>query len=255
MKGFAAFTKKEFMEYTRSYKMLIILMVFLLLGFMNPISAKYLPQLVENFMPAGMKMELPEPVIADAWAQFFKNVPQIGLVVMVIISSGAVSQELGRGTLLPVLTKGLKRRAVWISKFVVTVVLWSAGYGISFAVTFVYSLLFWDSASVPGLGPAVFFAWLFGLLLISMVLLGSTISKSYAGGLLFAGILLLACMFMSMFHGISRYSPLRLSSDNMSLINGTLTTGDFLSAAATAAALTAAAVLTGIILFDKKQLA
>lgn len=203
MRGFMAFTKKEFTEYIRSYKLLIILMVFLMLGFVNPVSAKYLPKLVENFMPAGMKMEIPEPVIADAWVQFFKNVPQIGLVVMVIITSGTVSQEQSRGTLLPVLTKGLKRKTVWLSKFTGAAVLWSAGYYLAFAVT---------------------------------------------GGLLLAG------MLMSMLHSISRYSPVRLASENMSLIDGTLKVEDFLPAAAVAAALTVAAVLAGIVLFDKKQL-
>ncbi|WP_138263681.1 ABC transporter permease [[Clostridium] hylemonae] len=254
MRGFAAFTRKEFTEYLRSYKLLIIVMVFLLLGFMNPVSAKYLPELMENFMPAGMKMEIPEPVIADAWAQFFKNVPQIGLVVMVIITSGTMSQELSRGTLLPVLTKGLKRRAVWLSKFTGAAVLWTGSYFLSFAVTYVYSLLFWDKASVPELGTAVFFAWLFGLLLQSVVLLGSTLSRSYAGGLLSAGALVLAGMVMSLFHGAGRYSPLRLASDNMSLIDGTLKTEDFLPAAAVTGLLTAAAVLAGIMVFDKKQL-
>lgn len=254
MKGYIAFTKKEFMEYFRSYKLLIILLVFLLLGFMNPISAKYLPQLVESFLPAGMRMDIPEPVIADAWTQFFKNVPQIGLVVMVIMSSGVVSQELGRGTLLPVLTKGLKRKTVWLSKFTGVALLWSIGYYLAFAVTFFYSFLFWDKTTVPELGPAIFFAWLFGLLLLSMVLLGSTMSKSYAGGLLLAGVVVLAGMLMSMLHGISRYSPVRLVSENMSLIDGTLKAKEFLPAAAVAAALMVAAVLAGIVLFDKKQL-
>ena len=48
MTGYGAFVKKEFMEFYRSHKLLIILAVFLLLGMMNPLTAKITPQLVEN---------------------------------------------------------------------------------------------------------------------------------------------------------------------------------------------------------------
>ena len=51
MTGYGAFVKKEFMEFYRSHKLLIILAVFLLLGMMNPLTAKITPQLVENLMP------------------------------------------------------------------------------------------------------------------------------------------------------------------------------------------------------------
>ena len=40
MKGLTAFMKKELLEAVRSYKLVIILIVFAALGFMNPISAR-----------------------------------------------------------------------------------------------------------------------------------------------------------------------------------------------------------------------
>ena len=46
MKSFIAFSKKEFIEYLRTYKLFISIMIFLILGFLNPISAKYLPEIV-----------------------------------------------------------------------------------------------------------------------------------------------------------------------------------------------------------------
>ena len=39
MKGFTAFMKKELLEAVRSYKLVILLIVFAALGFMNPVSA------------------------------------------------------------------------------------------------------------------------------------------------------------------------------------------------------------------------
>ncbi len=40
------FTKKEFVENARTYKVLITLLVFMLFGFINPITAKLMPQLL-----------------------------------------------------------------------------------------------------------------------------------------------------------------------------------------------------------------
>lgn len=59
MKGFTAFMKKELLEAVRSYKLVILLIVFAALGFMNPVSARYLPELVAGFLPEGMHMEIP----------------------------------------------------------------------------------------------------------------------------------------------------------------------------------------------------
>lgn len=77
MKGFTAFMKKELLEAVRSYKLVILLIVFAALGFMNPVSARYLPELVAGFLPEGMHMEIPQPVVLDSWLQFFKNTAQI----------------------------------------------------------------------------------------------------------------------------------------------------------------------------------
>lgn len=54
MKSFIAFSKKEFIEYLRTYKLFISIMIFLILGFLNPISAKYLPEIVSLVMPEGV---------------------------------------------------------------------------------------------------------------------------------------------------------------------------------------------------------
>ncbi len=95
---------------------------------MNPLTAKITPQLVENFMPEGMIVNLGEPTALDSWMQFYKNVPQLGLVVLVILFSGMMSQEYSKGTLINMLTKGLARRSVILSKLTVALVMWTAAY-------------------------------------------------------------------------------------------------------------------------------
>ena len=105
MRAYLAFTKKELFEFTKTYKLLLIVTVFLIFGFMNPVVAKFTPDLMESLMEEGIKISLPEPTIFDSWAQFFKNTTQIGLIVLVIIFSGLISNELSKGTLINMLDR------------------------------------------------------------------------------------------------------------------------------------------------------
>ena len=97
MKSYLAFTHKEFVETARTYKLLIMASVFLILGMMNPITAKITPQLLKSLMPAGMEITIGEPTAMDSWAQFFKNIPQMGLIVLVIVFSGIMDQRVFPG--------------------------------------------------------------------------------------------------------------------------------------------------------------
>ena len=73
MSHFRVFFKKEMVEHIRTYKLLIMLVVFFIFGIMNPLTAKLTPELLEKFMPEGVLISLPEPSSIDSWAQFYKT--------------------------------------------------------------------------------------------------------------------------------------------------------------------------------------
>lgn len=118
MIGYLAFTKKEFIECIRSYKFMILIIVFLAFGFMNPIFAKYMPELLKSMMPDGMSMKLPEPTVFDSWTQFFKNMNQMGLIIFLLSFSSIISAELQKGTLINMVTKGLSRKKIILSIYI-----------------------------------------------------------------------------------------------------------------------------------------
>ena len=136
MKAFWAFTKKELTEYYRTAKIMILMVVFLLFGMMNPVLAKFTPEIIKA---AGLDLNLPDPTAMDSWAQFFKNVGQMGLIIVVIVFSGIMANEFSKGTLINILTKGLKRKTVILSKFTVASCLWALSYLLCFVVTYFYT--------------------------------------------------------------------------------------------------------------------
>lgn len=99
MKAYRTFLGKELTESLRTYKVLLLVVIFLLLGVMNPLTAKISPDLMAAVMP-DMNIQLPDPVSLDSWTQFFKNVGQIGMIVVIIIFGGVLSHELD-GPLIP----------------------------------------------------------------------------------------------------------------------------------------------------------
>ncbi|MCC2865542.1 ABC transporter permease [Anaerovorax odorimutans] len=253
MNGLIAFTGKELCESFRTYKLIILGIVFLLLGIMNPLSAKLMPELMGSFLPEGMSMSLAEPAAIDSWMQFFKNVPQVGLIVMVILFSTMLSGELNRGTLVNMLTKGLSRSSVILAKFISAAVTFSAAYLLCFGVSFGYTVYYW-SDPVSRLPLSIAALWAFGILLIASLLLGSVLFRSGYGALLFTGGFTVLLFLLNLIYDLKRFNPIRLASDNVSLLNGQMTGSDFTAAFIICGLLAAGFLLAAIAIFNRKQI-
>jgi len=253
MKSYVAFTKKEFVEIWRTYKLMIMVTVFVLLGMMNPITAKLTPELLKTFMPEGMNIVLPEPAAIDSWAQFFKNIPSLGIIVFIIIFSGMISVELSRGTLVNMLTKGLSRRVVLLSKFTMAALVWSLSYLICFGISYGYTQYFWPSESVSHLGLAVIGLWVYGIFLLTIMLLGGVIFKGSYGGLLFTGGIMVVLMLLNIIPKFQKFNPNTLSSQSMALLTGKVDSMDVVTAISVSGILLIILMVGAMILFDRRQ--
>lgn len=253
MRSFSAFFKKECMEFTRTYKLFLMIVLFFILGVMNPLTARYTPELIKNFMPEGMEIILPEPSAADSWMQFFKNVPMMGLIVLVLVFSGMMAQEISKGTLINVLTKGLPRPAVVLSKFCFAVLIWTAAYFLCFGISYVYTGFFWDTAS-PHLLFSVSCIWVFGILLIALVLLGGIIFTNTSGTVLFTGICVILLFFTNMLPRLQKYNPLLLITANIELLSKNMVPLDFFWSIGITVFLTALSLFSAVLLFNRKLL-
>ena len=239
MKGFTAFMKKELLEAVRFYKLVILLIVFAALGFMNPVSARYLPELVAGFLPEGMHMEIPQPVVLDSWLQFFKNTAQIGLIAIIIMCSSSMANEIGKGVLIPLLAKGMPRNSVLAAKFISISCLWTLSLGCSFLITFLYNFVFWESSLVPHLFPLVTGVWLFGLMMTASMILGGVYKGTVSGSLLCA---------------VADYSPFVFLSQYQSYLTDGITMQEFLKPAVCAVTATLLQLAAAVIIFRRKSL-
>lgn len=251
---FKSFVKKELIESIRTYKLFILLITFCLFGFANPIVAKVMPDILSSVMPDNINIELATPTALDAWAQFFKNISQMGLLIIAIIFSGLIANELSKETLINVLTKGLSRATVIWSKFVVASLLWTISYGLCFSLTLFYVAYLWPNSIVPNLLLSVVGLWLFAILMIGSLILGGVIFKSNLGALLSTLVTIIIMAMLNIVPVIQKFNPITLATQNMSLLTNQLVASNFYPALIVTAIIIIIFMTLSVIIFNKKQI-
>ena len=254
MKGYLAFTKKEFTEQLRTFKWLIVFSVFFVFGMMSPLLAKLMPEIFAGMKMQGMEFIIPEPTVMDAYGQFFKNISQMGIFVILLVFGGMISNELTKGTLINVLAKGLPRHTVILSKYTAAVVLWTAGYLLAVATTYGYTTYLFDNLVVENLAFSLFCLWLFVCFLLSLIILSSTIATGNFGGLILSGAALLLMLMLNIFPKAEKFNPITLASKNMALLLGEQQVSDLMVTVWVTCVLTIGCLVISIVLFNKKKL-
>lgn len=243
------------MEQSRTSKLVLLGILFTLFGLMSPVIAKLTPLMVEmmaeTMAQSGMIVTEVAVTALDCWTQFYKNVP-LALIAFVLVESSIFTREFESGTLLLSLTKGLDRYKVVVAKTVVLLTLWTVGYWLCFGITYAYSVYFWDNSVVQHLWLSAVCFWLFGVMIVGLMMLFSTLSGSNTGVLVGTGGVVLGSYLLSMVPKIAKYLPTQLM-DGTSLIYGKLTPEDYTAALIITAALSAACFIISIPVFNKKS--
>ena len=256
MRSLIAFIKKEFTEQLRSGRLMILGLLFVLFGIMNPAIAKLTPWLLEtmadSLAESGIIVTDVKVSAMDSWMQFFKNMP-MGLIAFVLLESSIFTKEYTSGTLVLSLTKGLERYKVVISKALVLTVLWSLGYWLCFGITYGYNAYFWDNSIAQNLVFSVVCWWLFGMMVVALMVLFSTVAMSNTGVLLGTGGVVLTSYLIGLLPKCSKYLPTFLSDGN-SLIYGLVEAKTYIPSLMIAIATGVICFAISIPIFNKKQL-
>ncbi len=179
----------------------------------------------------------------------------MGLVFLLLgIMNPLMAGELSRGTLTHLLTKGLSRKTVILSKFAASGLLWTASYLLCFAVTYAYTVYFWPDDAVQSLPASALGLWAFGVLMLSALLFGGVLFKNNYGCLLFVGALVAALYLANIAPFLKAYDPVMLSSNNMELLSGQRAATDFAAPAMVSLALTTAFLSGSILVFNRRAL-
>ena len=254
MKGYLVFTKKEFMEQLRTYRVLIILSVFSIFGLMSPLLAKLLPEILSGMDLQGMVIEIPEATAIDAYGQFFKNITQMGIIVTLLVFGGVISNELTKGTLINILAKGLGRHKVILAKYTAVTVLWTVALVCASLVNQGYTMFLFDTSSIKNLVFSLFCLWLFGAFLLSLIIISSVIAGGSFGGLILTVVVLGGLLILDLFPRLEKVNPLYLSTHNIELLTETLKPADTFIPVLITVILIMLNIISSFVIFDRKRL-
>jgi len=79
----------EWLRLVRTGRVWIIIGVWALFGALGPLSARYLPELLERF-GAGVEVQMAEATPVDGMGQFLSNAGQLGILAIVAVAAGAL---------------------------------------------------------------------------------------------------------------------------------------------------------------------
>ena len=248
MKGYIAFIKKEFVENLKNYRFFILFTIFAIFGLSSAFLAKFTPEIIAAF-GAGLEIT-EEPVALDAWQQFYKNISGVGFSALIILFGSCMSSEYSKGTLLLLVTKGLARPAVILTKYTVAAV----SMTVSFVGAYGYTDHLWPDTSLSYIVPSAFFMWMIGFLYLSILILGCVLFKQTFTSILFTGGIVALFSIFSMVRPLSALNPIVLASRNVDLISGKISITEFTVPFIISVVLSVVFLVAAISAFNKKQL-
>jgi ABC-2 type transport system permease protein len=197
MTGYREMVAKELLEAWRTYRLIVLALLFLALGVTAPIVTRLLPDIIRTFGGSQVfEVDIPTPGIADVVEQLLKNTIQFGALAAILLTMGTVATERERGTAAFVLSKPVTRSAFLWAKFVAIAVQFAIAVALATAGAYLYTIVLFHRPSALAwieLGAVV---WLSTMVYVSITFLGSTIAKSSLGaaGIGFLGLIVLSVL-------------------------------------------------------------
>lgn len=251
----AVLLRRQFRALRASWATSALAAVALFFAVLSPVTARYLPEILGGLIGGDAEAipidvsALPEPVPADAWAQWSSNLAQLIIVIVAVVAASAVSADVARGTAVPLLARRVTRPGLWATAFAAVAVTVAAVTVVSTAAMIAVTALLFDGLGagdlrVPVAASALWLLFALSLAAVTMAASGAGASSLAAAavGIAYFALLAVAGMWPVMVD----WSPAGL----LAAADGTAHAG----AVAVTVAVTVAAVAIGLAAFNRREL-
>ena len=255
--GFRILLSKELREAWRTRRLPLVGMLFLVVGLLSPLTARYLPEILKAALGDQLTVPIPDPTAAAALEQLQKNIGQLATLAAIALAMGAVAGELDKGTAALVLAQPVSRTAFIAAKLAALAVVLAVSTILAVAVAWAYTAILFEPLPVGGWVALAFLDWLALMAWMSLTFLASaaTGSTTAAAGLGFLGWIVIS--LLAVVPALERVLPSGLTAPAALLAAGT-TDGLDAGRLATAVAGTAVLVLAGaagaVLAFRRREL-
>lgn len=201
--------RKELLEQWRARRLLVLGVAFLFFGLLSPVTAKLTPELIKlaGASAPGLVIQIPPPSVADAVAQYIKNLSQILPLVVLLATMGSVAGEVERGTLPMVLAKPVGRGTVLAAKYLGLAAALLIAQLLGALAAYYYTQVLFGGLELGAFVAMNLAAGLYLLVILSLTFLASTLVRSTvaAGALAFGFWVLL--LIVSSLPRVGQHTP------------------------------------------------
>jgi len=252
MSLFIAF-RKEWMEYLRTYRLLVVAVVLVFFGLTSPLLAKFTPEII-SLIPGGTDLSIliPIPTVWDAVAQYVKNMTQFGIILALLLTMGAVAQEKDKGTAAMILVKPMPRGAFLSAKFLAMAAMFAICLIAAGLACYYYTLLLFEAMDILRWLVLNAMLFLYLMVYVALTLFCSTLTKSQAaaGGIALGSMVILG--LIGVIPALGMYLPGELINWGTRLMQGDTTTS--WSAFGVSIGLIVISLLAAWLIFKKQEL-
>jgi ABC-2 type transport system permease protein len=255
--GFAILLRKELAEAWHTRRLPVVAVLFVIIGMVSPLTAKYLPQILQAALGDQLTVPLPTPDAIAGLDQLQKNVGQLGSLAAIALAMASVSGELDRGTAALVLAQPATRPAFLAAKLVAIEVVLGVSTLLAVAVAWAYTAVLFELQPVGGWIAMAALSWLVlsvwaGITFCASAATGSSMA---AAGIGFVG--LIGLSVAAVVPALDRILPTGLALPGIQLAAGTtadLDVGRLVTAVIGSFVLVAASLAIAVLAFRRREL-
>lgn len=203
MHGYRAVLEKEVIEAWRTYRLILLCALFVVVGIAAPVITRYLPELTGAFVP-DEEIGVAEMGVPDVVDLLLATLIQAGALAAVLMTMGAVAGEKERGTAWLVVSKPVSRAAFLWAKLVALGMIFGLATALAVLAAWLYSTLSFGQLPILPWAQMAFIAWLSTMVYVSITFLGSVAAPSPLGA---AGIGLAAIVGLSLVSAVTSLAP------------------------------------------------
>lgn len=220
MTQFIVLLQKEFRENWRSFKLLWIPLVFVLLGVSDPITNYYMMDILAAVgnVPEGFELLIPEMAPADLLQASTGQFQMVGLIVLIASYVGVISRERKNGTATLVYVRPISFASYFMSKWVIVSVVAAVSVAAGYAGSVYYTTILYGHINFGELFAAVMSYLLWIILVVTLTLAMSATFSTVVGATCTFVLVFIGMFVDSLFGTYWSISPWKLSTYGMQFL-------------------------------------
>jgi ABC-2 type transport system permease protein len=208
--GYRPVLEKEVIEAWRTYRLVYLCALFVVIGIAAPVIIRYLPDLAAALVPDA-EIDVAETGAPDVVDLLLSTLLNAGALAAVLMTMGTVAGERERGTAWLVLSKPVGRAAFLWAKFVALGMIFALATGLAVLAAWLYSNLFYGQVPILPWTQMAFIAWLSIMVYVSITFLGSAVAASPLGAAGFGLAAIAGLSLLSAVNGLTPWLPTGLA--------------------------------------------